>query len=167
MESGRDESKPAPLPDRRRPAHFLAHEPPGLSTIYFVTVCTKDRRAVLANDAAHEVLIHARREATWFTVGRYVIMPDHVHFFCAPAISPAESLARWMIFWKSISARKWPEKVVAKLWQRDFWDTQLRRGESYALKWEYVRNSPVRAGLATRPEEWPHQGELNTLWWHE
>ena len=34
------------------------------------------------------------------------------------------------------------------IWQRHFWDTQLRRGESYDQKWDYVMQNPVRAGLA-------------------
>lgn len=52
-------------------------------------------------------------------------------------------------------------------WQADFWDTQLRRHESYATKWNYVRNNPGRAGLSVRPEDWPYQGELNLLRWHD
>ncbi|MCX7916496.1 MAG: hypothetical protein N3A53_09385, partial [Verrucomicrobiae bacterium] len=54
-----------------------------------------------------------------------------------------------------------------ELWQRDFWDTQLRRGESYSAKWEYVRYNPVRAGLVSDPADWPYQGELNILEWHD
>lgn len=36
------------------------------------------------------------------------------------------------------------------LWQRDFWDTQLRCVESYSAKWDNVRHNPVRAGLVTK-----------------
>ena len=53
------------------------------------------------------------------------------------------------------------------LWQRDCWDRQLRTGESYAQKWEYVRNNPVRKGLVANADDWPYQGELNVLEWHE
>jgi hypothetical protein len=48
---------------------------------------------------------------------------------------------------------------------RDFWDTQLRRQESYDSKWEYVISNPVRAGLVKEPNDWPFQGELNVLPW--
>mgnify|MGYP003875432317 CR=1 FL=1 len=54
-----------------------------------------------------------------------------------------------------------------QFWQRDFWDTQLRRGESYSAKWKYVRHNPVRAGLVPSADLWPYQGELNVLRWHE
>lgn len=51
------------------------------------------------------------------------------------------------------------------LWQRQCWDTQLRTGESYDAKWDYVRNNPVRKGLVASPDDWPFQGELNVLSW--
>ena len=54
-----------------------------------------------------------------------------------------------------------------KVWQRDCWDRQLRREESYAEKWAYVHQNPVRAGLVAESEQWPYQGELNTLMWHD
>lgn len=53
------------------------------------------------------------------------------------------------------------------LFQRDCWDTQLRKGERYSEKWEYVRYNPVRKGLAGTPDDWPWQGELNVLSWHD
>src|SRR6266576_2708973 len=51
------------------------------------------------------------------------------------------------------------------IWQRDFWDTQLRRSENYDSKWQYVVDNPVRAGLAREADEWPFQGELSFLPW--
>jgi REP element-mobilizing transposase RayT len=52
--------------------------------IVFLTVCTSHRRPLLANEAAHEVLrtvwTKAAADYGWY-VGRYVLMPDHVHLF--------------------------------------------------------------------------------------
>ena len=53
------------------------------------------------------------------------------------------------------------------LFQRDCWDRQLRTGESYAQKWMYVRNNPVRKGLVANADDWPYQGRMNILEWHE
>ena len=52
-------------------------------------------------------------------------------------------------------ALKWP-----RLWQPGFFDHVLRSDESYAEKWNYVRNNPVRAGLVRTTDEWPYQGEI-------
>ena len=48
-------------------------------------------------------------------------------------------------------------------WQPGFFDHLLRHGESYAEKWEYVRQNPVRAGLASYPDDWLYQGEIVRL----
>ena len=98
-------------------------------------------------------------------MGKYILMPDHIHFFCATGEVGAPELARWMKFWKSHSARFWPHPDQTPVWQRESWDTQLRRHESYDSKWEYVSNNPVRAGLVRNEEDWPYQGELNELRW--
>ena len=38
-------------------------------------------------------------------------------------------------------------------------------GEHYGDRWEYVRQNPVRAGLAVNVEDWPFQGEIEVLRW--
>ena len=37
--------------------------------------------------------------------------------------------------------------------------------ESYDEKWRYVAENPVRAGLVVHSEDWPFQGEMNSLNW--
>ena len=70
----------------------------------------------------------------------------------------------WMAFWKNgVSREAGPET----LWQRDFWDRQLRAGESYSAKWQYVLQNPVRHGLAASETDWPYQGEIHRLEWHD
>jgi REP element-mobilizing transposase RayT len=90
-------------------------------------------------------------------------MPDHVHFFCAPC-PDSGSLGNWMGFWRSHVTRALGVGR-GSLWQREYWDRQLRRHESYADAWEYVRQNPARAGLVERSEDWAYQGEINVLEW--
>jgi REP element-mobilizing transposase RayT len=78
------------------------------SPIYFITMCTKDRRAVLARDKVTEILIEewrAARERHGRVVGRYVIMPDQVHFFCRRELG-ATKLSQFSGAWKSWTSRK-------------------------------------------------------------
>jgi REP element-mobilizing transposase RayT len=150
---------------RKHPTHPPSIIRHNTSIIVFLTVCTKDRKPILANESTRRLLHKAWQIAPPWLVGRYVIMPDHVHVFCAPARSPPTPLAPWVRFWKSQAAQLWPDPQDAPIWQRDFWDSQLRRGENYHQKWEYVLQNPVRAGLVARPEDWPYQGELNILSW--
>ena len=70
------------MPQRKRPASgvFLSRYQ---TTIVYVTVCTRHRRRWLATPEVHELLCSVWREATAWLVGRYVIMPDHIHLFAA------------------------------------------------------------------------------------
>ena len=52
------------------------------------------------------------------------------------------------------------EQAPEPLWQRGFFDHVLRSEESYAQKWAYVRDNPIRAGLVKRGDDWPYAGEI-------
>lgn len=151
-------------PERRHPIHLSPLEAHNRSVIVFVTCCTLHRRKILASPAVHAALIAAWGSATTWLVGRYVIMRDHVHLFCTPNGIEAPALERWMRYWKSL-ATKALGLPGGSVWQRHHWDRQLRRGESYSEKWEYVCGNPVRHGLVRAAADWPYQGELNGLRW--
>jgi REP element-mobilizing transposase RayT len=138
--------------------------------VYFVTLCTHLRRPWLACVDVHALFIRFSRRANAdfnIAVGRYVIMPDHLHLFVSgdPDFIPG----RWVGMLKQVLARARPpeDKVSCgsphenpRLWQEGFFDHLLRSDESMAQKWEYVRQNPVRAKLAVHPEDWPYQGEI-------
>jgi len=150
---------------RRHPVHQPTHEQHNVPVIIFVTICAKGRKTILANEEAHQLLRTAWEWAGDWIIGRYVVMPDHIHLFCAPGEYVSQPLSQWVGFWKSHAARHWPRPSQAPVWQRHFWDTQLRRGESYDKKWEYVLQNPVRAGLVRRAEDWSYAGEMHPLRW--
>ena len=232
------------LPQRRHPSRnsVMTHLD-NRAIMLYVTVVTGKRNAMLADKAVQDCIVAAWKAAADWLVGRYVIMPDHIHFFCAPATYPPPDFHRWMKQWKAQVSRSFPIGLRAgrahgrvalvatgisadtshgrvalvatengadtaatsaalpptddtaatsaalpptddaaatsaalpnvplsrlpPLFQRDCWDRQLRTGESYAQKWEYVRNNPVRKGLVAHADEWPYQGQVNVLEWHE
>jgi putative transposase len=152
------------IDDRKHPIHLSPLEGHNRSIIVYVTACTAKRRKLLACSEMHQAIVAAWSEASTWLVGRYVVLPDHLHFFCAPNSIKAPSLERWMRFWKS-RVTVAIGKHKGEVWQRDHWDRQLRRGESYDEKWEYVRNNPGRHGYVKNPDEWRFQGVLNELRW--
>jgi REP element-mobilizing transposase RayT len=133
--------------------------------VYYLTLCALDRRPILANDEIHASFGEFARKATDLDVlvGRYVIMPDHIHFFAA--FSPqSPSLSMWIKSWKnSLSKTLRRMGISPRHWEKDFFDHVLRSEESYEQKWVYVRENPVRAGLVKRWEDWPYQGEIHRL----
>ena len=133
--------------------------------LYFVTCCTYRKRPKLANDEVHKAFVgFAERAASEFdvAVGRYVIMPDHLHLFVA---GPNEfHLGAWVGVLKRTLAKPLPKSdSLDPLWQRGFFDHLLRGDESYAQKWDYVRENPVRAKLVTDAGAWPYAGEIVVL----
>jgi putative transposase len=69
-----------PPPQRRRPLHGIKLID-GQPTIIFETLCVKDRLPILANDEFHDAFRDVASAAAAWLLGRYVIMPDHIHFF--------------------------------------------------------------------------------------
>ena len=135
--------------------------------VYFITTCVHQRQPILARANVAEVLCKEWRSAKdrhgWL-IGRYVIMPDHIHFFCAEQPGGAKRpLSELMARWK-----EWTSKhlchalsISAPVWQTGFFDHLLRSHESYAEKWQYVRDNPVRAQLVGKWNDWPHQGWID------
>ena len=152
---------------RKHPAHQPVVEQFNRSRIVFVTVCSKDRNPIFARESVHDLIVRSWKKADQWVVGNYVLMPDHIHFFCSPVGLEHPPLKKWITYWKSLVSRNWPNPGEHSIWQTDFWDTQLRKGESYTEKWGYVRNNPMRAGLVAQTEDWPFQGVVETLSWHE
>ncbi|MEM0965086.1 MAG: transposase [Verrucomicrobiota bacterium] len=150
-------------PRRKRPAHHPPITRFNCSILIFVTICTQSRRASLANPTALEAFRKTFAKTDRWIVGKFMLMPDHVHFFCSPAQDPPMPLKNWISHWKRIFTMNIRKTNSLFMWQRDFWDTQMRSGESYSAKWNYVRENPVRAGLVSEPNDWLYQGELSQL----
>ena len=132
---------------------------------YFVTFNTYGRSPLLARQEVHETFcsfcVRAQEHAV--AVGRYVLMPDHVHLF---VLFPPNGLTlkRWVQTLRTVIGKELLILGVDKPhWQEGFFDHLLRSSESYAKKWDYVRMNPVRAGLSRTPEAWPYQGEIMRL----
>jgi putative transposase len=125
---------------------IFAHDP-----VFFVTCCTYRRRKLLASCTLHAAFIafaeHAYSQFN-IAVGRYVIMPDHLHLFvCGP---DDFRLGRWIGMLKQALGEQIAPAGASPIWQRGFFDHLLRSDESYAQKWNYVRENPVRAGLVQK-----------------
>jgi putative transposase len=144
-------------PDRLRRLDRIFSSAP----IYFVTACTFNRRAILANPEIQRTFLEfaGAGENHGAYVGAYVIMPNHIHLFVA--LEPDKQLSVWMKSLKnSLSKKLRGLGARSPHWQKGFFDHVLRSDESYSQKWEYVRDNPVRAGLTKTWEEWPYRGEI-------
>ena len=142
---------------KRRPQRLeiiFSNEP-----VYFVTFCTRDRQRIpdLAKaQTALEAYAQRGMQAFGSALGRYVIMPDHIHLFvCGDADFV---LSKWLAGLKRAISKALG--IRGEFWQPTFFDHILRSDESYSEKWEYVCQNPVRAGLVKQSEDWKYQGEV-------
>ena len=155
-------------PGRRTPAKGV-HVSLGGPNWIFLTVCTEKRGQWLAQASVQRTLhgIWQNTAMAWL-VSDYLLMPDHLHLFCAP-YDLKFTIERWIGFWKDRFAKTLKDQGGAATppyrFQAGGFHHRLRDGESYAQKWQYVRENPVRAGLVTRPEDWPYLGRVHEIRW--
>jgi REP element-mobilizing transposase RayT len=133
--------------------------------VYFLTFRTDGQKAILADETIHRAFIDFCHEALTRSifVGRYILMPDHVHLF-VKLPPPSENLSMWVKSLKNyLSKSLRSRKVPAPHWQKGFFDHVLRSTESYSKKWLYMVENSIRAGLVTDWAQWPYQGEIQPL----
>ena len=136
---------------------FHKYDPP----LYFVTFNTHHRKRLLANAKIHQRLVEFCRngEERGISVGRYVIMPDHIHLFLSN--NSDGTLSQWVRLLKRDLSQAIPNSPTH--WQKGLFDHLIRNSESYSEKWNYVYQNPVRAGLVREADDWLWQGEIEAL----
>ncbi len=133
------------------------------SPVYFITTVVSGRRAILGkHEVQHlfEEVWGTTGEGCGWSTGPYVIMPDHVHFFCRESAESSRSLSGFVGKWKEWTSKRLHREFAWQppLWQTGFFDHVLRSDESLREKIEYVWQNPVRAELVGSPEQWPFRG---------
>ena len=149
------------LPVRQNPSPGV-HIQFDQSNVVLLTITTEKRKSWLADPTAHRLLHQVWLKATAWLVGDYLLMPDHLHLFCA-ARKMNFTIEKWIRYWK----REFNLKHQRPEWrfQSRGWHHRLRDGENYSEKWLYVQENPVRKGLAPRIEDWPFKGKVFDLVW--
>ncbi len=123
---------------------------------YMVTTVVLHRATLfldpaLARLAAEELLGGAADGFAW------VVMPDHVHWLLQVRTTP---LARCVQSFKSRSARaiNAARGTSGPVWQAGYHDHRLRDDEDLRAQARYVVANPLRRGLVSKIEDYPH-------WW--
>jgi putative transposase len=148
-------------PGRLTPAKGV-HISMGGPNWIFLTVCTEKRGRWLARTSVQRALHEIwQNTATAWLVGDYLLMPDHLHLFCAPR-DLKFTIERWIGYWKDCFSKT---HIVPEKFQAGGFHHRLRSGESYTEKWQNVRENPVRAGLVPRSEDWPYSGRVHEIRW--
>jgi len=137
---------------------------------YFFTVCAQYRHFDLTAEPLRQALGEAFRAvqaAHPFTVDAIVLLPDHLHCLWTLPPDDADFARRWGQI-KRLTSRAeratLPQGRTASqtrrhesgLWQRRFWEHQIRDEADLARHVDYIHFNPVKHGHATRAADWPH-----------
>jgi putative transposase len=138
---------------------------------YFFTVVTYRRRKFLTlpeNRHALRNAIAAAQQQHAFDIKAWVLLPDHMHCIWKLPVNDADFSKRWGLikadFTKQIKSRlhdeKWMNQSKHKhrestIWQRRFWEHQIRDDKDFERHMHYVHFNPVKHGYVDRVCDWP------------
>ena len=128
--------------------------------VYFITWRCREGETLLPEERGLVLDSLKYWEGHKWKVLAAVIMSDHVHVLVRCLPHPAGGmydLAEIMHSVKSFSAHQIMKKrgKTGKLWQDERYDRMVRDEAEFLEKWTYIRNNPVKEGLAVIPEDYP------------
>jgi putative transposase len=88
-----------------------------------------------------------------FRVYGYVVMPEHVHLLISePEVSTLSTAIQAL---KISVARHARTLGISPLWQKRYFDHNVRTYQSFLDKLRYIHRNPVKRNLCANPEDWP------------
>ncbi len=126
---------------------------------FFTSSTTWERRQILQSHNLCELLLDVLREnraKQGLQVHEFVFMRDHIHLILTP--SPLVSLEKAMQFIKggfSYRAKKELNRR-GEIWQKGYNERRIKHPGEYARDGEYIWTNPIKAGMVSRPEEYPY-----------
>jgi len=132
---------------------------------HHVTQRGSRRMTVFLSPSDYQVYLRVfkrQSERRGVRIWSYCLMPNHVHLIAEPSCSTGLSRAigeAHRLYAQHINRR---ESWCGHLWQERF--NSFPMDELHVLRaTRYVLLNPVRAGLVTRPEDWPHSSAKTHL----
>ena len=142
--------------ERERAAWLLVHPKPwelAIEREYHRLFSSKVERCLdqgqgsrlLADPPAASLVMNALRhfEGSRCQLHSAVVTPNHVH--CLVTLAAGQVLHRLVQSWKSFTAH---QLGAPRVWQRDYFDRLIRDADHFGNVRHYIRNNPVKAGLA-------------------
>ncbi len=139
---------------------------------YFFTVVTYRRQGFLCDENVRHALrngIQNTRAIHPFEINGWVLLPDHLHCIWTLPPDDADFGVRWAMIkrfvtkqcgsslrredWMNDSKRKRKEST---LWQRRFWEHQIRDEQDYEAHMNYLHFNPVKHGYVKSVKDWPY-----------
>jgi putative transposase len=135
---------------------------------YFFTVVTHRRRKFLCEPENVALLREAFRyvmEHHPFVIDAIVLLPDHLHSIWTLPEGDADFSTRWRLIkstftracgeaYRDVVSSSRRRKGEQAVWQRRFWEHQIRDKRDLIQHVEYIHYNPVKHGLVEAPRDW-------------
>ena len=134
---------------------------------YFFTVNLPDRRSRLLVEQIEALrqAVRTVKGAHPFDIVAWVVLPEHLHAVWTLPAGDADYSSRWSQI-KGAFSRKLPkieristsraQKRERGIWQRRFWEHQIRDDNDLARHVDYLHYNPVKHGYVRRVVDWPY-----------
>ncbi|HFE39493.1 MAG TPA: transposase [Gammaproteobacteria bacterium] len=139
-------------------SHYRRATTPGAT--YFFTVVTHQRKNRFTNPSSIELLREAFRTIKArkpFEIEAIVVLPDHIHCLWKLPEDDHDFSGRWREIKKYVTKRMTNIRNSRKegdIWQRRFWEHQIRNETDWRNHMDYIHYNPVRHGYVTAPGNW-------------
>jgi putative transposase len=127
--------------------------------VFFATTKTSVARHILQSERNAALLIDVLRSnvvAGEFELHDFVLMPDHVHLLMTLPKDTTIEKAMQLIKGGFSYRLKRDYGFQGEVWQRGFSELRINDLEGWLQCSEYIRQNPVKAGLADSPEQYPY-----------
>ena len=138
---------------------------------YFFTLVTYRRRRILTGEQSITCLRHAFekvRAKRYFETVAVCLLPEHLHCIWRLPEGDADFSTRWSLIKKDFTmsfVNEGGEEFAQSssrlghrhrgIWQRRFWEHQIRDERDLQRHIDYVHYNPVKHGLVAQLEDWP------------
>jgi len=137
---------------------------------FFFTVVTYNRKRILClgdNPRHLKQSLEAVKTDHPFTVDAIVLLPDHLHCIWTLPQGDNDFSNRWMLIkskftkicFDPFTSTLNPSRIQKRekgIWQRRFWEHQIRDEQDYARHVDYIHYNPVKHRLAKSPIDWKY-----------
>jgi REP element-mobilizing transposase RayT len=124
-----------------------------------VTICTDNKKNIFDSENKAKITIEELLKTSkelGFRILCYCLMPDHLHMVLSPGDS-ALPLSKFLNVFKGRTSKVFRESErLSKIWQRSAFDHVIRADEDLRAIIEYIRNNPVRKGIAEKADDYPY-----------
>jgi putative transposase len=147
---------------------YIRADIPGAT--YFFTVTLQDRTArwLVDHRATLRSCVARVRELHPFQIEAAVVLPDHLHALWTLPAEDSRYPLRWQLIKRSFTRRLaqggFLDLAAASrrgadersVWQRRYWEHQIRDEEDFARHVDYIHFNPVKHGCVLRAADWPY-----------